>query len=43
MLKLMGKVNTGRTGAELNPVLGKTGKMLLLYALIFVCTWPIGP
>lgn len=42
MLKLMGKVKTGRTGAELNPVLGKTGKMLLLYALIFVCTWPIG-
>lgn len=42
MIKLIKKVKTGRSGAELNPVLGKTGALLLLYALLFVLTWPLG-
>lgn len=42
MIKLIKKVRIGRSGAELNPVLGKTGVLLLLYALLFVLTWPLG-
>jgi 1,4-dihydroxy-2-naphthoate octaprenyltransferase len=42
MLPAIKKVRTGTTGAELNPVLGKTGKILLLYAILFCMTWPIG-
>lgn len=42
MRRLTVSVKTGRSGDELNPVLAKTGKLLLLYALLFVCTWPLG-
>jgi len=41
-IPLTRKVETGTTGAELNPVLGKTGKLLLFYALLFSVTWPLG-
>ncbi|MGA0333324.1 MAG: 1,4-dihydroxy-2-naphthoate octaprenyltransferase [Kiritimatiellia bacterium] len=39
---LIRAVQTGTTGRELNPVLGKTGKLLLVYALLFLLSWPIG-
>ena len=39
---LIRRVRSGRTGAELNPVLGATGKLLLLFALIFMVAWPLG-
>ncbi len=42
MLKLIKQVRVGSSGAELNPVLGKTGKILLMYAVIFSVTWPLG-
>ncbi|WFB35034.1 1,4-dihydroxy-2-naphthoate octaprenyltransferase [Kiritimatiellota bacterium B12222] len=35
-------VRKGNTGAELNPVLAKTGKCLFLYAILFSVTWPLG-
>ena len=34
------RVFRGSTGAELNPVLADTGKLLLLYAVLFAITWP---
>lgn len=40
--RLMRAVREGSTGADLNPVLGKTGKMLLVYSLLFSATWMIG-
>lgn len=42
ILPLIQTVQVANTGAELNPVLGKTGKILLLYAVIFCVTWPWG-
>lgn len=42
ILPLIRKVKNETTGAELNPVLGKTGKILLFYAILFCVTWPIG-
>ncbi|MDF3130031.1 1,4-dihydroxy-2-naphthoate octaprenyltransferase [Kiritimatiellaeota bacterium B1221] len=42
MLPLIRQVQVGTTGAELNPVLGKTGKILLMYAVLFSVTWPWG-
>lgn len=35
------RVRRGRTGPELNPVLGITGLTLLRYALLFALTWPL--
>lgn len=34
------RVQTGSTGAELNPVLAGTGRFLFQYALLFAVTWP---
>ena len=42
MRPLVRQVRVGRTGEELNPVLGETGKILLMYAVIFSVTWPLG-
>jgi 1,4-dihydroxy-2-naphthoate octaprenyltransferase len=36
------QVRTGTTGKDLNPVLGMTGKLLLIYAVVFSLTWPLG-
>lgn len=36
---LMRKVRVGTTGAELNPVLGKTGKLLMIYSIWFFIVW----
>lgn len=41
-LKARKRVMSGTTGAELNPALGMTGKVLLIYAVVFALTWPIG-
>lgn len=34
------RVQTGQTGAELNPALGGTGRLLFQYALLFFVAWP---
>jgi len=39
-LGLIRRVNTGNSGAELNPVLAGTGRLLFQYALLFAVTWP---
>lgn len=39
-LRLSRRVRTGTTGAELNPVLGGTGRFLFQYALLFFAAWP---
>lgn len=41
-VKARKRVMTGTTGAELNPALGMTGKLLLIYATLFALTWPLG-
>jgi len=40
--KAIRRVETGTTGAELNPALGITGLTLLRYGLLFALTWPLG-
>ena len=40
VIGMIRRVFRGSTGAELNPVLGDTGKLLLLYAVLFALTWP---
>ncbi len=42
ILKAVHRVETGTTGAELNPALGITGLTLLRYGLLFSLTWPLG-
>lgn len=42
MLRAQRRVREGSTGAELNPALALTGKLLLLYAVLFSITWPLG-
>jgi 1,4-dihydroxy-2-naphthoate octaprenyltransferase len=42
MWKARKRVMRGTTGQDLNPALGLTGKLLLLYAVVFSLTWPIG-
>ena len=39
---LIQAVQNGNSGVVLNPILGKTGKVLLFYAVLFSITWPIG-
>ena len=41
-LPAMKRVRSGTTGAELNPALGMTGKLLFFYGILFAVTWPIG-
>lgn len=38
--RLMQRVSTGESGAELNPALAGTGQFLFQYALLFAVTWP---
>jgi 1,4-dihydroxy-2-naphthoate octaprenyltransferase len=39
VLRLIRAVRAGTTGAELNPALGRTGKFLLLYSVLFAVGW----
>ncbi len=40
VLRLCTRVRRGRSGEDLNPVLGLTGLTLLRYALLFALVWP---